>query len=119
MRAVITPMLEGEIPTSNMDTASKPEIQVSSQARTNAVVSYFFLGWMMLIARANPQFQDPFVRSHAKSATRIHLTALIFFLVYFFIIKGLIFFTVPVLNISINTVIMALFTTALMGYIIV
>lgn len=112
-------MSEGEILASNTNTPSKTEIPVSHQARTNAMVSYFFLGWMMLIAKANPQFQDPFVRSHAKSATRIHLTALIFFLVYFFIIKELISFTLPILGISFNTVIMTLFITGLMGYIIV
>jgi hypothetical protein len=44
---------------------------MSPQVRINAMISYFFLGWLMLLSK-NPEWNDPFVRSHAKTATMIH-----------------------------------------------
>lgn len=44
----------------------------SSQTRINAAISYFFLGFLFLLARNHPQFSLPFVRAHAKRATKLH-----------------------------------------------
>lgn len=46
------------------------------------MISYLFLGWLFLLARKNPDFSHPFVRSHAKSATKAHIGLLGGYLVY-------------------------------------
>jgi len=54
---------------------------ISQKIRTNASISYFFLGWLFLLAKNNPNFADPYIKAHAKNATKGHV---IFFTSYFF-----------------------------------
>ena len=42
-------------------------MELSRQTKTNAAIAYFFLGPIFLLASRNPNFADPFVRSHAKA----------------------------------------------------
>jgi hypothetical protein len=49
---------------------------MDQKIKTNAFISYFFLGFLFLLAKNNPNFSDPFVRSHAKAATMLHTICL-------------------------------------------
>lgn len=45
--------------------------ELSEQTKINAVLSYFLLGPIFLLAHSNPNLAHPFVRSHAKNASKI------------------------------------------------
>ena len=75
---------------------------ISQKIRNNASISYFFLGWLFLLAKNNPNFADPFIRQHAKTATKGHL---LFFVVYFFyahFLSGFFSYSIPVIQITID-----------------
>lgn len=82
-------------------------LSLDSKTRTNAMISYFFLGWIFLLARRNPDFSHPFIRSHAKKATRTHIILLGGFIVYsFYLAKYIPYFPIPVLpNITLDKII--------------
>jgi len=56
--------------------------ELSPQIKTNAMISYFFLGWLFLLARNNPTFSHPFIRSHAKKATKLQVVIFGGFIIY-------------------------------------
>jgi len=75
---------------------------ISQKIRNNASIAYFFLGWLFLLAKNNPNFSDPFIRQHAKIATKGHI---LFFITYFFyahFLSGLFSYSLPVLQITID-----------------
>lgn len=74
------------------------------QSRVNAMISYFFLGWLMLANRMNPNFSDSFVQSHAKKASILHGIYLVVFLFYIYLIKPILIgsFTIFGYSISLN-----------------
>lgn len=61
---------------------------ITQQIRTNAMVSYFFLGWTFLLGKNNPNFADPFIQAHAKNATKIQLAFLGIFVAYSYFIAS-------------------------------
>lgn len=72
----------------------------SQQSRVNAAIAYFFLGWIFLCARKNPVFRDPFVLSHARKATRVHLVFILIFGGYLFFVKPYVDFPLPLIPLS-------------------
>jgi hypothetical protein len=82
------------------------------QVRTNALTSYFFLGFLYLLAYAKPNFSHPFVRSHAWSATRLHLGFIGFLIVYHTLLAKLLDYQIPVIGITLSRVV---FSTVLLG----
>ena len=72
----------------------------SSQVRTNALTSYFFLGFLFLMARGNPNFSDPFVQEHAKSATKIHLLFVGYLILHEYLIAPLLGYEIPVVSMN-------------------
>jgi hypothetical protein len=80
---------------------------IDQKTRTNAMISYFFLGWIFLLARRNPDFAHPFIRTHAKKATRTHILLLGGFALYsFYLAKYIPNFSLPVIpTLSIDKII--------------
>ena len=82
------------------------------------MISYFFLGWIMLLSSSNEHFQDSFVRNHAKKATIIQWVHLWIIGIYMFFIKPLLLTSVtlfgyttslniiPFLNVSTHDIVM-------------
>lgn len=77
---------------------------LSQKIRTNAMTAYFFLGWLFLISR-NPNFSDPFVRLHARRATRGHVFFLALFLAYSHFLAHFFQYSLPIINITLDRVI--------------
>lgn len=78
------------------------ENTISQKVRNNASISYFFLGWLFLLAKNNPNFADPFIRQHAKIATKGHI---LFFIAYFFyshFLSGFFSYSIPVIQITVD-----------------
>jgi hypothetical protein len=86
-------------------TDSSESENLSSQVRTNALTSYFFLGFLYLLAYRNPNFRHPFIRAHAWSATRIHLGFLGFLVLYKLLLSRLLAYPIPLLNVSFSRVV--------------
>ncbi len=92
-------------PTSSYETFSTvAQTELSSQVRTNALSSYFFLGFLYLFAYNNPNFSHAFVRAHAWAATRIHMALLGFMIVYNFLLSRLLNYPIPVIQIPVSRV---------------
>lgn len=75
---------------------------LSQKVRNNASISYFFLGWLFLLAKNNPNFADPFIKQHAKIATKGHI---LFFVVYFFysqFLSSFLSYSIPVIQITVD-----------------
>lgn len=75
---------------------------ISQKVRNNASISYFFLGWLFLLAKKNPNFSDPFIKQHAKIATKGHA---LFFIAYFFyshFLSSFFSYSIPVIQITID-----------------
>lgn len=75
---------------------------ISQKVRNNASISYFFLGWLFLLAKNNPNFADPFIKKHAKIATKGHI---LFFVTYFFyshFLSRFFSYSIPVIQITID-----------------
>lgn len=78
---------------------------ISQKIKTNAAISYFFLGWIFLLASKNPNFQDPFIRHHAKVATKGHVLFFVGYILYSHFLSTLFLYTVPMIGISIDRII--------------
>ena len=70
-------------------------MELSRQTKTNAAIAYFFLGPIFLLASRNPNFADPFVRSHAKAGTKAIFLYLIAFFAYSHYLATFLSFPVP------------------------
>ncbi len=92
-------------------------MELNQQIKTNAIISYLFLGWIFLLVKNNPNFWNIFVKNHAKNATKIHLFFLVSYLIYsFIIIKSLstyLYYKIPVIFLNLNQIISFLFFWAL------
>lgn len=90
-------------------------MEITRQTRTNAVISYFFLGPLFLLARNNPNFADPFVRAHAKAASK----AVVFYLAVFFAhvayVSAYLNFPLPLVPIEASRVVSAAILALLFG----
>jgi len=75
---------------------------LSQKVRNNASISYFFLGWLFLLANNNPNFADPFIKRHAKIASKGHI---LFFVAYFFyshFLSEFLSYSIPVIQITVD-----------------
>jgi len=91
---------------------------ITQKIKTNAAISYFFLGWIFLLARNNANFQDPFVKEHAKIATKGHALFLVGYIVYSHFLSTFFYQTIPFINMSIDRVIDLVVFTILTGFIL-
>jgi hypothetical protein len=89
------------------------------QSRTNATIAYFFMGWIFLLARNNPALQDPYVRTHAYTATQVHIGFIVAYIllsyILFPILNGL---YIPFFGISLVYVCTLGFFVASSGYLV-
>jgi len=88
---------------------STESVELSSQVRTNALISYFFLGPLLLLAKKNPNFSHPFVRSHAWAASRIHAILLGFTILYMSLLSQLFAYRLPLIDIPLSRVVFSTF----------
>lgn len=83
------------------------------QARINAMISYFFLGPIFLLARAGSPLADPYVRVHAKRSSFILLFGLCGYAGYFFLKP---FLTWNIFGITLAPIILGILVSILVGY---
>jgi len=48
----------------------------------NALLAYFLMGFVLLVARKNENFKHPFIQSHAKTATVLHIGMFILYALF-------------------------------------
>lgn len=75
---------------------------LSQKVRNNASISYFFLGWLFLLAKNNPNFSDPFIKQHAKIATKGHILFFVTYFFYTYFLGGFLSYSIPVIQITID-----------------
>lgn len=95
-------------------------MELSRQTRTNAAIAYFFLGPIFLLASRNPNFADPFVRSHAKAGTKAVFFYLAAFFAYSHYLSGYLaipvpFFPIPASRLVSVAILALMFATLLRG----
>ncbi|MCK9272092.1 hypothetical protein M0P65_00935 [Candidatus Gracilibacteria bacterium] len=78
---------------------------MNNQIKTNALISYFFLGWLFLLAGNNPNFADEFIVKHSKKATKIHFGFLVTFILYNIFLSQHLYYNIPVIMVSVDKVI--------------
>lgn len=78
---------------------------MDQKIKTNAAISYFFLWELFLLAKSNPDFSHPFIRGHAKNATKIHLIFLVIFFLYKTLIENFLYIRIPVLLLSLSDIV--------------
>lgn len=91
---------------------------VSQKIRNNASIAYFFLGWLFLLAKRNPAFSDPFIRRHAKLATKGHALFFGLYFCYSHFLSDLFSYTLPVLQITVDRCIDMLFFATLTFFVL-
>ena len=79
---------------------------MNEQSRINAMISYFFLGPLFLLAKSGTPLRDPFVRSHAIRASIIMSIAAGIYGVYIFLIRILLDFSI--LGIQVHDIILSI-----------
>lgn len=90
-------------------------MELTRQTRTNAVISYFFLGPLFLLAKNNPNFAEPFVRAHAKAASKAVLLYLAIFFVHLAYLSEYLNFSLPLVPIQASRVVSATILVLLFG----
>lgn len=78
-------------------------VPMIEQSRINAIISYFFLGPLFLLAKRGTPLRDPYVQTHAKRASKIILIFLMVLGLYFFV-KPWTDLSLPGIGIHIHTV---------------
>lgn len=91
---------------------------LSQKTRNNATIGYFFLGWMLLLAKKNPDFSDSFIQNHAKNATKGHGLFLVSYVIYSYFLSQFFFHNIPIVNLSIDRLIRVGFFVALTFFIL-
>jgi hypothetical protein len=76
-----------------------------NQDRINAMISYFFLGPIFLLAKKNTPLANPYVHTHAKQSSMIIGITLIVFLFYIFVREYIDF---SFLGVSLRTVVLTI-----------
>ena len=71
---------------------------MDEQTRINAMISYFFLGPIFLLAKKDTPLADPYVRWHSKKASIIVGISLAIYLFYYFLFRELLNFSILALN---------------------
>lgn len=94
-------------------------ILMNEQSRINAMISYLFLGPIFfLFGKEGTPLWDTYVRWHAKKASIIIGATIIACLIYFFLLKNLIDFTIPFIGIHIHTVILGIIMATCMIFLL-
>ena len=76
--------------------------ELSEQTKVNALLSYFLLWPLFLLAHSNPNLAHPFVRLHAKHASKIITIAIMIWWIFLFAFSDLLAqFHIPIMNINI------------------
>lgn len=83
---------------------------MNEQDRINAMISYFFLGPLFLLAKSGTPLAEGYVKGHARNASKIILTFGCISILYFFL-KSWINFSIPGLGIHIHTILLATIVT--------
>ncbi len=83
------------------------------QARINAMISYFFLGPIFLLARGGSPLADPYVRVHAKRASFILLFGSFGYAGYIFLKPLLVW---SIFGIPLASIILGMLVSILVGY---
>lgn len=86
---------------------------LSSKIRTNAAIAYFFLGFLFLLAKKQPNFSHAFIQAHAQFATKIHAGFLLAYFVYAQFFRGFLLFSFPVVLISADQIVSVCFFLSL------
>lgn len=89
---------------------------MSEQSRINAVISYFFLGPIFLLAKSGTPLAETYVRNHAKKASKIILFSFIVFLVYVFLVRN--FLNLSILGVSLDTIFLIAIIGGCLGFLI-
>lgn len=79
---------------------------MDQKTKINAAISYFFLWELFLLAKSNPHFSHPFIRNHAKNATKIHFIFLCVALLYNFFLASFLYITLPIIAVSIHFIVL-------------
>lgn len=75
--------------------------ELSEQTKINAVLSYFLLWPIFLLAHSNPNLAHPFVHSHAKNASKILLISIIIWWLFLFVVNSFLAgFHIPIIDLS-------------------
>lgn len=75
--------------------------ELSEQTKVNALLSYFLLWPLFLLAHSNPNLAHPFVRSHAKHASKIITIAIIIWWVFLLVFSDLLAqFHIPIIDLN-------------------
>jgi hypothetical protein len=80
-------------------------MELSQKTKTNAAIAYFFLGPVFLLASKNPNFSDPFVRSHAKAASKAIAFYLSAFFAYAAFVSDYLSFPVPLFPVTADRIV--------------
>lgn len=78
---------------------------MNEQDRINAMISYFFLGPLFLLAKSGTPLSMNYVKGHAKNASKIIFFFVLSVIAYFFV-KPWVNFSIPGVGIHIHTVIL-------------
>ncbi len=79
---------------------------MNEQSRINAMISYFLLGPLFLLAKSGTPLREPFVRSHAFRASIIMGIALSIYCVYILFIR--VFLDISLLGIQLHSIILSI-----------
>lgn len=85
------------------------------QDRINAMISYFFLGPLFLLAKKNTPLADPYVRGHARQSSIIIGMTLIIGIVYIFVRP---YIQIAFLGIDLRSIVLALIMAWCSGFLI-
>ena len=89
---------------------------MTEQSRINAVISYFFLGPIFLLAKSGTPLAETYVRNHAKKASKIILFSFIVLLIYLFFIRN--FLNFSILGITLDTICLIAIIGGCLGFLI-
>ena len=79
---------------------------MNEQSRINAVISYFFLGPLFLLAKKGTPLGEDSVQMHAKKSSKIIFITLIALVLYFFLFKNLL--NINFLGLELDTIFLTL-----------
>ena len=81
---------------------------MNEQDRINAMISYFFLGPLFLVAKKGTPLANSYVRGHAKKASSIIGISFLIYIIYAFLLKGFIIGISLPGGIGLHTIVLAL-----------
>lgn len=80
---------------------------ITPQIRLNAALSYLLLGPIFLLARHNPQLEHPYIRQHARYASKLMMWGILYYTCFFFLIHPLtIGVYIPIVHMPLSSIIL-------------